>query len=235
MSNRLTPRNIEIAVLTIVFFIFLFLNVNFDPRLGVVYSIMIIFAWLTTMSDKHLEIPLIREYPINWRNIILYTLMGFAGYLMLAEVASLVFGAGLAGTIIKSTAHDVIPALQGSQTIKFIVYGFFIPYVETISFLRITEFVMDFTHTKFGNWKDISMQSTFVFIAAIFALFHLSVGLIKGPGMLILAWVFMLVSLNLAAWRKQGLEAVLMHVVNNTFVFAVAMSFAPAMSLVGVL
>lgn len=207
----------------------LFLIINFNQELGVIYSVMtawwLIFDYLAL--DKHLFNPLPVEKNKNDRYMSLvvaggayvaFTIITFYVYSYFVGIPD---GQNMFEFVAKqmATTFSATPILYGSKYLRLIVWGILIPVVETSFFFgTLPQWGAKYMNKPLPDYIwSISAFTVAAFYAALFTIFH---AVAKGIGNnkdLIITFIFGFVSMMLVIYFKEKVQAIFLHVINNTY------------------
>lgn len=196
----------------------IFLVLNFDFTLGVIFAIMIVVDYIIYSKDNSPSLEF-ESRADNRFEAVLWSVVLFGVFLALASGAiALIQSAPVTSLIdlIKSFSTKP-PFLAESKAVSLFAYGVLIPIIETRFFVRLAEFFAD----RFGlslsrsNLSNPRLWILFTWISIGFMLFHLTVKAALGAPALIATFIFMMVTLAGAVYFGEIKQVALLHVVNN--------------------
>lgn len=217
---------IEDYVITIVVALFLFFA--FDDTIGTAYGLIIladlILFYINIDSKAHKFIPVEkpnnnRFYSLMWAVTAYVIFIFFSNYLRLQLGPQAVDQSAFeAIPSIFASIFATTPILYGSTYLKLAVWGILIPFVETRAFFRtFYQWFLDLANVS--SPKDIfslSAQISALAVGILFALFHIGALGITNNEALIVSAVFGYVSILMIIYFGQVIEALFLHVINNT-------------------
>jgi len=206
--------------MTVVGVLLVFLLINFDLRIGIVFLSLLILEWLMYNSKMFKSYPFLTRGESGF-NTIIFIMIGFVAYIYGSMALLSSTGVNLTlSTFIQFASQETIPALAGDPYISAFIITVPGPIVETRFFARLMEFTAMMTRIQIKpDIFHLPQWGLFAFISGVFSIFHLTVKLTSEIGML-LTFSFMMVSLWLIAYREQTAEAVGVHILNNSLVVA---------------
>lgn len=203
--------------------ILIFLVLNFNRELGLVYSLMILADFMYWYLDlkagnRVTDLPFERRAD-NRLKALLEAIIAYVGFLFVATVAYGVFGGGGPQAVIQLLSTST-PILQGSVWLTVIGWGILIPVVETNWFFgRLAEGLSNEARdqgTKIPlNKFKLSTWILMALVSALFALFHISAKNLDNTS-LIVTFVFGMVSMFLIIRNGELKQAVMLHIISNT-------------------
>lgn len=189
----------------------LFLLINFNAQLGLIYSLMLIMNWIIFQYSKPYFFPLEKDERRLGDLVI-----GLAGYVLFVVLSTVVIGT--IGVVWSSLAAST-PILEKSRILTFIGWGMVIPAIET-------PFFFGGLLNAFADRLNVRLSLTnlwswiiFVFISALFAAFHLtakSSGAAIDVNSMVMTFIFGIVSCVLVTLTKEISSATIMHITNNS-------------------
>jgi len=217
----------EKALLGIVGASIIFMQIVFNNLFGSIYISMVVvwLIWLLYDSGKI-------KFPIEKRNNDRLTSVGiavisYAAFLLITRIILVLFAPQ---SVPNQSMMDVIrlmgvglmqaagPFAQDSKILFIVAFGLLVPIVETVLFnLRAFETGYDYLRSRGIVFKQIGMSIILLLliISSGVTVLHLTS---KGgdASQLMVTFAFFTVSGILVWWRKQGLEAVIIHILGNT-------------------
>jgi membrane protease YdiL (CAAX protease family) len=215
----------EDTIFKILIVFLIFLVVNFDPDMAIVFSLMIIADYIIFKDDNFVSYPF-EKTTANRFDSLLVTLIIFAGFIFIQSVILRLLTPSITTTSqsIKTLLNlysSTTPALANNMILSIIALGIIVPFVETrFFFSRIFEILAD----KFkitGQLNDKMTWILAVFIGAIFAVYHLTARRCGAAATcqnaaLLVTFVFGVISVLMVAHYKESKQAVLFHILANT-------------------
>lgn len=210
-------KSTEIIPFLIAFFWFAFVAVNVNQLLGLIYLIvfttgsMIIYHWdmiKTTPLDRSGKwfIPFVQ-------GIFLYVV-----FVVFATILIPIFQKVPIGNLIQLIGTTT-PALASSNLLNTITFVIFVPFVETIFFVIIMDFLasrwrIDISKSGLFRFKTIALVLAMSFI---FLMFHITAKGITNNVALLLVFLMMFVSLMATIWFGESKQAIFFHMIANAF------------------
>ena len=193
----------------------LFLLINFNPSLAIVYLGMALLSAQIYFNDSHIEYPLKKPTTSH-----LSALMWAAGtYIIFNFSSSIVFPLfGLQPQSFIDIMAATLPAFAGSTLLFIAAYGFMIPQFETVYFhVRWFEKLKEIAARKGYKTSTLQIQIVLaVIIMSGWVIFHITAKGVTANDSLIVTALFSLYSSALVIYFKEGLQAVYLHIINNT-------------------
>ena len=211
------------TVFSILLILFLFLSVNFDPNVGFLFTLILLGDFMWFMFDKNIELPFERD-PTSPETRLVGIILGIGLGLSFITFGNILLNfLGVTQSFVNFFGATT-PPLQSSVTVTFVTWAFLIPAVETPFFFgRLLERTLDFVTsrlgmaaskkfdvTNFGTWWAI------LIVSGLFMLFHLAAKGISNTDLLIVTFVFGIVSCWVSLYFRQLRENVIMHATVNT-------------------
>lgn len=206
-----------ILALALVFFL-----VNVSLTLGVIYLAFLLIGWNVYQDRRFISFPTVAR-KFNFFKSISITIVAFSAFLLTATVISGFFGPVLSvKAVVGELANTFKPVLAGSKILNFIGIGIIGPIIET----RFASRLMEFLSFKMAiplkfDLLNPSTHFMIAIMAAVFTLFHISAKLATGDLAFAITFLFFFFTGWLILFTRQTLEAVKMHVLNNSIVMAV--------------
>lgn len=216
MANPITEK----VIFTILGTLLLFLLINFNQTLGIIYIFMLVIDFIIFQTDSFVSFR--TETKTNNRfEAIAWGAIGYGVFIFIGSftIGALAPQALIDGNFVQSilqTQAANVPALSDSQILTIVAWGFLIPILETRFFFgRLMEFISDQTNIKLelnqkGAWIIM------VLVAGIFTIFHLTAKSAQGNAALILTFIFAMVSMIMVLRFKELKQATVVHVLSNT-------------------
>ena len=216
----------------------LFVALNVQENLGVVYGLMGLFAMggivLDELFGNRTQIRIESGSIPRLRAL----LVGIGGYFAVLFSSQILIPLGVkAGLITQSvslpTLYSVVQlysqttlAFTGNIIFYFITFGFLIPMIETRAWVILFEFFVDvfklkITLKSFKIWSIMSIGGIF------FYLFHLTAKGVSNDAALAVVFIFMIVTYIIVVVEKQSLDALLMHIFANSISLAFTYNLIP--------
>lgn len=206
-------NEITLYIIALVWFIFITINVN--PSLGQVYTGFTIGAMLLYLFDTKKTIAFDKDG--KWDKALLQ-----AGIIYIAFTIASVFlinfleKINIGGVI--SLLGATTPALAASVILNFMTFSIPVAFVETMFFIRITDFFASRFNIKTDKQGLFSLAG--IILVLIFAfgflMYHVTAKGIANNSALMLTFIMMAVSLGVAFWYQESKQAVLFHIIANT-------------------
>jgi len=224
----------EKVIFTVLGIILLFLLVNFDQQMALIFSLMIIVDYIIFKDDSFVSYPF--EKRTDNRILMLFEValiwamfMGVTAIVMRLLTPSITSFTSAIQTIFELQASTK-PALSGNAILTFIGWGIMIPFIETRFFFgRLLELISDWRKTTL---KITSPAAHFlgVVIGTIFALFHLTArqcgtAATCQNAALLVTFLFGYISVLIVVWKKETKQATLFHVLANSLSVGISLGF----------
>lgn len=205
----------------------LFLLINFDQTVGMIYISMLLidtlFYYISRDSKIYVNIPVEKDPKNRWMNLI-YAMGAYVAFIFTANFVLIKFSIISDGSAIQnisslfSTAFSSTPILYQSAILGLLVWGLIIPNTETRAFFRtLLQWILKIFKIKMPT----SAFSTSAFILAagiggLFSLFHLVAKGISDNGALFVTFLFGAFSVLLVIHFKEMIQALFLHILTNT-------------------
>ena len=211
----------------LVVIITVFLTINFNLEVGLIYSLIAIVDWLAyyIAFDKNA----FKIVPIenNKKDRLINLVWGMGAYVVFIFTAGFLT-ARFTGVSTVSTFENIsslvaatfsaTPILFGSTNLKLMVWGVLIPIIETRFFFRtLLQYGI-----RSGNLKmpqsALSLQAFGIaaFFGAIFTVYHAVAKGITNNASLAVTFMFGVVSILLVIHFKELIQALFLHIITNT-------------------
>jgi membrane protease YdiL (CAAX protease family) len=203
----------------------IFLLLNFDPDLSMVYLLILIGDYIWYQNDKFISFPFSRKD----ENQTITIIESFAAFgVFLGITAALITGFSTQSLL--SMLSSTVPILADSQLLTLISWGIIVPIIETNFFFgRLLEgfsvLAEKITGKKVSTQKfSIPLFIVMMFVSAVFTLFHLSA---KGLGSqaLIVTFIFGILSMILVVRHRSTKGATIMHILSNSIAVLISMGW----------
>lgn len=207
----------------------IFMVVNFDPDMAIVFSLMIIadiIIWFDETTFAKVNYPYESTANNRFKSLI-ESLIIFAGFIFLQSIILRILTPSIQSTTqsiqtLLSLYSTTTPALQGNILLTIFGFGVIVPFVETRFFFgRLYEIFAD----KFKAYSGLRDKMNWIialFIGAIFAIYHLtarrcgSVNTCQNA-LLFVTFIFGFISTLMVAHYKETKQAVWVHIFANSF------------------
>lgn len=202
-------------------FMLLFLLINFNRDLGIIYIAMLLLSWAGFASDK-IKTFVFSQNNSNLVSSFVKALIYYSGFILFSGVFMSLFHSGdvLQGQILYSvlkTFAATTPALAQSLILTFIGWAIIVPVIETNAFFGT---LFEYINDRF-NISPARMSAALLIvitsISFIFAIFHATAKGITNNAALSLTFIFAVVSLWLVYKERQTKTAVIFHMLANSF------------------
>jgi len=207
----------------------LFLLINFNLEIGIIYGFMAFIGWQyynEAVRGNFDAVPI--ERPGTDRMASLVVAAGvYIAFIFLASFittrvdpnAILEFDSNFAYiSFLVAVSFSATPILSGSKFLRHVVWGVLIPIIETKTFFRsVFQWAVHFFRLKFPT--NIFSSTALIVSSAIgfaFALFHILAKGITSNSALLVTFLFGFVSVEMVIFFKQALEAIFLHIITNT-------------------
>lgn len=236
MVKKLTPEGVTILLGIIL----LFLLINFNPELGTIFGLMLIVDYIIYHDKTWISF----EVETDERRLIdiLGGMFGYAVFIILATVSTTVFQQLSAITNPMNAVFERLaastPIFEKSKFLTFVGWGILIPIVETRFFFgRMMELFAYKANVKLAL-NNIKSWLIFVFISAVFTIFHFSAKAVSATQFdemaLFLTFLFGMVSCALVVYMRELSSAIQMHIISNSIAISVRLGYNFIPSLLGV-
>ena len=216
----------------------LFVALNVQENLGLIYGLMGLFAMggvvLDELFGNRTQIK-IESGSISRLRALLVAIAGYFAVLFISQILIPILGK--VGIITQSvslpTLYSVVGlysqttlAFTGNLIFYFIAFGFLIPLIETRSWIVFFEFLVDMFKLRI-DLKSFKIWSIIIIGGILFYIFHLTAKGISNDAALAVVFVFMVVTYVIVIIEKQSLDALLMHVFANSIALAFTYNLVP--------
>lgn len=224
MAYQDTPFQLIVSAVLI------FLIVNFDPNISSIFfyfSILSIIFYLYDLflGNRNIEYPTERVGGNRIRQLLyavgIYIIFVISSNILLniAKFVGEQTGSGFSvfNEVLFQSFANASPALADTVLISLIMWAVIIPIVETHFFFgRVFEFIKDLLHVN-GQLNDIRTWSVILLVSVGFMLFHITAKGVSNSSALLLVFLFALTSIITVIIFKQTIEAILIHIIANSF------------------
>lgn len=218
----------------------IFMVVNFDPDMAIVFSLMIIadiIIWFDEKTFAKVNYPYESRTDNRFKSLI-ESLIIFAGFIFLQSIILRVLTPSIQSTTqsiktLLSLYSTTTPALQGNILLTILGFGVIVPFVETRFFFgRLYEIFAD-KFKAYGGLRDKMNWIIAIFIGAIFAVYHLTARRCGSAAtcqnaLLFVTFLFGFISTLMVAHYRESKQAVWIHVFANTFSIAYSLGMLGA-------
>lgn len=220
--SALVPRIGESKLSLVLAVVLLFLLINFNEKLGIIFSFMLIADLFILKENGSLSFPIEKD-DVRGIDFVL-AIMAYAGFILLSTLISGVFqGQAALATPLNSVFERLAaatPILENSKFLTVIGWGFLIPIIETRFFFgRLYELVINAFHLDNSFYSPAAWVAA-LFVSATFAFFHLTSKSVSGAIIdntaLMLTFLFGMISMALVIFTRELAAAVYLHITNNT-------------------
>lgn len=214
----------ESSIFKILIVFLIFMVVNFDPNMAIVFSIMIIADFLIFKDDNRVSFPFERTTLNRFRGLI-ETLMVFGGFLFFQSFALRFLTPSIQSTTqsiqtLLSLYSTTTPALANNVLLTIIGFGIIVPFVETRFFFgRLYESLADRFKIR-GGLQNRKNWIISVFIGGVFALYHLTARRCGSAAtcqnsLLFITFIFGTLSTLMVIHYRETKQATFVHVFAN--------------------
>lgn len=198
----------------------LFLVINFEPKVSIIYLGMILITWKAysdAINRNLFTIPPLRKASTSIASGVLFGLMGYVVFLV---VTSIVLGVGIQAAVDLSASSGTLvfssqPVLEQSKVTSFILWGQLIPYLETL-FFPVTIMLWVAVKYNFSLDKPSHIVILMAVVAGIATLFHVTAKGAADNTALIITFIFFAINTYLVIKFREKIQAFVMHLVGNT-------------------
>lgn len=198
-----------------------FVLVNFDLQVGTIYAVLAIadaLGYYFAVDQRQFDVyPIEKNKRSRYINAV-WAMGAYVGFVFIFQFIMTQFNiAGDFDQIIYSTFAST-PVLSESIYLKLFIWGILIPIVETKLFFRtLTQWANHiFIKARSNSLLNLQIQSLALFMAGVFTLFHLAAKGITNNAALMATFVFGYISVLLVLHFKEAIQAILLHIINNT-------------------
>lgn len=209
--------------------ILLFILINFNLEIGMIYGVMAIVDWMAYyMAFDRGSInfyPIEKDKKKRLLNVV-YAMGAYVGFIFIVNfVVARMTAVPDQGTLtifeyissLIAGTFSASPILYGSNFLKLIVWGLLIPIIETRFFFRTLLQWAAKTVGQIGfDLKSSKTWFTMIFFGALFSVFHIVAKGITNNSSLLVTFVFGMVSTGLVLYYKESIQAILLHIITNT-------------------
>jgi len=193
----------------------LFLLINWNPSLAIVYIAMVFISANIYANDKNVEYPLGRQ-STSFVTACFQAAVAYFIFIYSAKIIFTQFALLTPGQTILDVYQATTPAFAGSFLLNAASLMFLIPIIEsTYFFLRLFERIKEWSFHKFQN-KTFAYITLILVISAIFAVFHSTAKGVTNTSALLLTSYFAICSMVLVLLYREGKQAVIFHVISNS-------------------
>jgi hypothetical protein len=118
-------------------------------------------------------------------------------------------------------------ALEGFVPLTFLAFGILVPIVET--WLLVSLFELSTDRLKETTKLTLKVFATILFLSALFVFFHLTAKGIASDIPLFMVFLFGIITFGLVMIERQGLAAILFHIIANTVALAIKFGMIPSL------
>lgn len=216
----------------------LFVALNVQENLGIIYGLMGLFAMggivLDELFGNRTQIK-IESGSISRLRALFVAIAGYLAVLFISQILIPILGK--AGIITQSvslpTLYSVVQlysqttlAFTGNIIFYFITFGFLISMIETRAWVILYEFLIDMFKLKI-DLKNFKIWIVIIIGGIFFYLFHLTAKGIANDAALAVVFIFMVVTYIIVTIEKQSLDALLMHIFANSIALAFTYNLIP--------
>lgn len=203
--------------------VILFLVINFEPKVSQLYlGMALIGAWAYSevTRKKLFAVPPLKKESTSWTTGILYGVAFFAIFIFVTPIILNTLGfpeynSPQSVLELMSTGFSTKPVLEQSKITSFFMWGWLIPYVETIFFsVMMLLWIATKYHYSLTKLKDQIILMTIVGIAAM--LFHMTAKGITNNAALITTFIFFFMNSYLVIKFREKIQAAVMHITGNS-------------------
>jgi hypothetical protein len=196
----------------------LFLLINFNAQLGLIYALMLIMNWIIFQNRKPYFFPLEKD-----ERRLGDVVLGLAGYAVFVIASALIVGA--VGLVWQNLAAST-PILEKSSILTFIGWGIVIPCIETPFFFGgLMNAFADRLNVRL-SLASVWSWLIFVFISALFAAFHLTakaVGQTVDINAMLMTFTFGIISCIIVTMTQEMAAATYLHITSNSIASAISL------------
>lgn len=231
----------ENTIFKVLIVFLIFMVVNFDPNMAIVFSLMIIADFLIFKDDRTISYPVERTGQNRFGSL-MESLIIFAGFIFLQSIILRVLTPS-----IQSTAQSVrtmlslyattTPALEGNILLTFIGFGIIVPIIETrFFFSRLYEILADRFKVSGSGLGNKMTWVLAMFIGAVFAVYHLTArrcgsGDTCQNALLFITFLFGVISTLMVVHYRESKQAILVHIFANSIAILFTLG---ALSVIGI-
>ena len=202
--------------------VLLFLLINFNQTLGMIYIFMLVLDWIMYNDDSFISLPEVNP-GFSWGKSVLLAALAYVGFLIVSSVVLQILsfipgvGTNISLNSILSLINSTTPVFSNSVILSIIGWGILIPMVETNYFFgRVFEWLMDMYNVKIKpELTSGKIWAIMIVIAGTFALFHATAKGVNNPAALAVTAIFAVYSMWLILFTKELRTTVLLHVFTN--------------------
>lgn len=204
----------QVLLGTLAFFLG-FLAINFNTTLAIVYICMIVGYYLFTDDNNQMKYGLFKSESSNrWVESLFYGAIGYAVFIVITGFAIKQFF-GDTNTLQAITNWTMAAVLENSKIIQFMSIGILVPILESISLGAGVFILMNYSKLNPNNIKYWVIPT--VFFGAVAVFYHLQAKGIRNTESLAITAIFFALQTILVLFRKQWADAVMMHILNNSY------------------
>lgn len=203
--------------------LFLFLLLNFNESIGMIYGFMILLTWMAYWVGRQLRLG---NYPISSKRTGLLENLAWAtgAYAAFVVITSQVFSvlgwkelASFNAILnIVGTTFSQAPVFAGSNFLSLLSWGVLIPYVETTALAVAFIWLAHWAKIDLRNPLSRGVAAVIIFISFAVTAFHYSAKGITNNPALVATFIFFFISLALIVYFKEVKQAITLHIISNT-------------------
>lgn len=227
---KLNRLNEAIPFIVTAFWLLL-VTVNVNQILGLTYIAFTLIAMHIYKWDKIRTQPLDKDG--KWIMPMLQGVIIYMGFVLLASFFLPIFQKIKVGKLLQLIATTT-PALAGSQILNIITFVIFVPFIETIFFVMI----MDYLGSKWNinlSRKGMFKLSTLALVVGLsfaFLLLHITAKGITNNVALLLVFSMMVITLYGAIYFGEAKQVIFFHVIANAFGIGLLATFTGVVSFI---
>lgn len=202
----------ENTILFVLGALLMWIIVNYNMQLGIIFLFMLVLTFLFHTSDKNVSFPFDRDG--KWARATMIALGAYIVFIIVSTIIIQLVPIDLQSTVVSpqgviDLVAITIPEIDFTNIMLFVGWAIIIPITESWFFFGpVVERILD---TKRVHWLLAGIS-----IATIFMLFHLTAKSVIDNSALLVTFIFGMISYLLVIMTKDLKSAVLFHVISNS-------------------
>lgn len=206
-------QKLEVGVLFVLAAYFLFIAVNVNQTLGLIYTGFSLAAAIFILTDSKRSVPLKKESDSLFGSIAI----GAVAYGVLVVIGTYIIIPGVQKVI--DLLGATTPALAGSQFFNNLTFALAVPIAETYLFFIVgLDLFSDLANLRVDKTSlaNVKYWIFLIIISLAFMFFHLTAKGITNAPILALVFFMSVISLVLITIFKRGNDALWFHIISNS-------------------
>ena len=216
MNQSNTDSERKIYILSLIFLGWAFINFKPQESSGLFFLLIlsiVVFLFDTLFFNKKITIPFSKGKS-NWGQAIA---VGVVAGLIFTFISSFILSVDFR-TAIKLFRGAALPSFAGSNILIIFVWGFLIPFIESVVAIRLYEYFTDRLNSNLLEFNFINISiASLIGVGAL--LFHATVFGITNNRALLITFLFFTTGVLLSMKYGEIKQFVIEHVTVNTLAF----------------